>query len=135
MLVLTRKCNEQVVLPELGVAFTILEVRGDRVRVGVSAPPDTKVYRHEAWAGPPAGGGARGRPGGRTRALPRSTSEPRPPTKRRCEIPPLAGRLPSAGSSVQRVEAHDGPARLREEVHSHGGASPPQGRRGRAGRA
>jgi carbon storage regulator CsrA len=60
MLVLTRKCDEQIVLPELGVAFTILEVRGDKVRVGVSAPPEAKVYRHEAWAGPPADGGTPG---------------------------------------------------------------------------
>ena len=62
MLVLTRKCNEQVVLPALGVAFTILGVSGDKVRVVVSAPPDAKVYRHEAWAGPPSDGGARGLP-------------------------------------------------------------------------
>jgi carbon storage regulator len=60
VLVLTRKCNEQIVLPELGVTITILDVRGDKVRVGVSAPSDAKVYRQEAWSQMDSGNGMGG---------------------------------------------------------------------------
>ncbi|HZT79373.1 MAG TPA: carbon storage regulator [Gemmataceae bacterium] len=49
MLVLSRKMGEDVVLPELGVVFTVLEVRADRVRVGITAPADVQVHRREVW--------------------------------------------------------------------------------------
>jgi carbon storage regulator len=50
MLVLTRKVGEQLVVPEIDLTFTILEVRGDRVRLGVAAPSDVQVHRREVWA-------------------------------------------------------------------------------------
>jgi carbon storage regulator len=49
MLVLTRKVQEQIVIPECNLTFTILEIRKGKVRVGVSAPPGVKVHRHEVW--------------------------------------------------------------------------------------
>jgi carbon storage regulator len=49
MLVLTRKLGEQVVVPECELTFTILEIHKDKVRVGIAAPIDVKVYRHEVW--------------------------------------------------------------------------------------
>ncbi len=49
MLVLSRKCGQTVVLPELGVALTVLDVRGDRVRIGVAAPSEVRVHREEVW--------------------------------------------------------------------------------------
>ena len=49
MLVLGRKVNEEIVLPNQGVVFSILEVRGDRVKVGISAPDNVQVYRREVW--------------------------------------------------------------------------------------
>lgn len=57
MLVVSRKSGEEIVIPQFGISFTILEVRGDKVRVGISAPSDVQVYRRELWeriqAGPP----------------------------------------------------------------------------------
>ena len=50
MLVLTRKCGEQIVLPELDVVLTVLEIRGEQVRLGISAPDSIKIYRQEIWA-------------------------------------------------------------------------------------
>jgi carbon storage regulator len=46
MLVLTRKAGEEIVI-DGGIRITILGVKGDRVRVGVDAPPDVRVDRDE----------------------------------------------------------------------------------------
>lgn len=45
MLVLTRKKNETVVAN--GVVFRVLEVCGNKVRVGVEAPENVTIYRGE----------------------------------------------------------------------------------------
>jgi carbon storage regulator len=44
MLVLSRKIGESVVIGE-DVTVTILEVRGDMVRVGIDAPRSVSVHR------------------------------------------------------------------------------------------
>lgn len=49
MLVLSRKLNESVVIDEK-VVVTILEIRGDKVRLGIEAPKNLKVHRQEVWA-------------------------------------------------------------------------------------
>lgn len=49
MLVLTRKCGEKVVMPEQDVVVTVLEVRGDRVRIGIEAPANVRIHRQEIW--------------------------------------------------------------------------------------
>lgn len=49
MLVLTRKKNERIVIgdgPD-AVVVTLLEMRGDKIRVGVDAPRSTRVMREE----------------------------------------------------------------------------------------
>lgn len=48
MLVVTRKRGEEIVV-EGGIVFTVLEVQGDRVRVGVTAPKNLAVDRREIW--------------------------------------------------------------------------------------
>jgi carbon storage regulator len=49
MLVLSRKPGERVVVPDLGLVFTILSINGKRVRIGIAAPQDVKVDREEVW--------------------------------------------------------------------------------------
>ncbi|MCI0379016.1 MAG: carbon storage regulator [Gemmataceae bacterium] len=49
MLVLNRRTGEEIVVPQLGLVFTILEVQGDKVSVGITAPLDVKVHRREVW--------------------------------------------------------------------------------------
>lgn len=49
MLVLSRRAGESVVLGD-DVVVTILEVRGDVVRVGIDAPRSVKVHRAELLA-------------------------------------------------------------------------------------
>jgi carbon storage regulator len=46
MLVLTRKSGQQIVI-DSDIRVTILEVQGNRVRLGISAPVDVKVDRKE----------------------------------------------------------------------------------------
>ncbi len=46
MLVLSRKKNESIVIDE-NVVITIIEVRGDKVRLGIQAPRDVAVHRQE----------------------------------------------------------------------------------------
>jgi carbon storage regulator len=47
MLVLSRKPGEQIVLPELDITVTVLGISGKRVRVGIAAPPQISIQRHE----------------------------------------------------------------------------------------
>lgn len=46
MLILSRKTNEKICIGE-NITLTIIEVRGDQVKIGVDAPKDIKVFRHE----------------------------------------------------------------------------------------
>jgi carbon storage regulator len=49
MLVLSRRPGESVVLGE-DITITVLEVRGDVVRVGIDAPRSVRVHRAELLA-------------------------------------------------------------------------------------
>ena len=49
MLVLTRSLGETIVIAEGEIRVTIVEVRGDKVRVGIRAPRNIDVNREEVW--------------------------------------------------------------------------------------
>lgn len=49
MLVLARKCGESIVIPEAGIVITVLEKKGDRIRIGIEAPSGVTVHRREIW--------------------------------------------------------------------------------------
>jgi carbon storage regulator len=49
MLVLTRKLGEEIVIPSLDVTIRLVEVRGDKVRVGIEGPTHVQVHRKEVW--------------------------------------------------------------------------------------
>jgi len=48
MLILTRKVDEKIVIGE-DISVSVLEIRGDQVRLGVDAPKTVKVYRKEVF--------------------------------------------------------------------------------------
>lgn len=50
MLVLSRKVNQQLVIPEYNITITIVAVAGEKVRVGIEAPSNIKVWRPEVLA-------------------------------------------------------------------------------------
>lgn len=47
MLVLSRGLDDKIVFPNLGISVEILRISGNRVRVGVDAPKEVRVLRHE----------------------------------------------------------------------------------------
>lgn len=47
MLVVTRKPDESIVFPSLGVTVRVVRVAGQIVRIGVEAPPEVRVIRGE----------------------------------------------------------------------------------------
>ena len=47
MLVLSRRPSEQIVVPACRLTITVLGIKGNRVRLGVSAPPSLSVRRSE----------------------------------------------------------------------------------------
>ena len=48
MLALSRKKNEALVINN-NVEITILEVKGDQVKLGITAPKEVPVYRKEVY--------------------------------------------------------------------------------------
>lgn len=48
MLALSRKTNETIVIGQ-DVEITVLEVKGDQVKLGISAPKTVPVYRKEIY--------------------------------------------------------------------------------------
>ena len=48
MLVITRKPGERICLGD-DVTITVLDVSGSSVRLGVEAPAEIPVFRHEVW--------------------------------------------------------------------------------------
>lgn len=47
MLVLSRKANETVVFPELGISIEVIRVKGQGVRLGIKAPDSVRILRGE----------------------------------------------------------------------------------------
>lgn len=49
MLVLTRKAGERIVIGD-DIVITILDVRGEGIRIGIDAPSTVKIQREEVLA-------------------------------------------------------------------------------------
>lgn len=49
MLVLSRKKNEALIIAGGAVKVTVVEIRGDKVKLGIDAPEDIDVNREEIW--------------------------------------------------------------------------------------
>jgi len=48
MLILSRKTNEKIMIGD-DISVSIIEIRGDQVRIGVEAPKSVKVFRQEVF--------------------------------------------------------------------------------------
>lgn len=49
MLILSRKTDQQIKIGE-DITLTIIEIKGDQVKIGVEAPKDIKVFRQEVFS-------------------------------------------------------------------------------------
>ena len=49
MLALSRKKNEALIINN-NIEITVLEIKGEQVKLGISAPKDVPVYRKEVYA-------------------------------------------------------------------------------------
>lgn len=48
MLVLTRRANQSIIIGT-DIIVTVLEIRGDQVRLGITAPRNVSVHREEVF--------------------------------------------------------------------------------------
>ena len=48
MLALSRKKNEAVIIND-DIEITIIEIKGDQVKIGISAPKSVPIYRKEVY--------------------------------------------------------------------------------------
>ena len=48
MLALSRKINESIMLGN-DIEITVLEIKGDQVKIGVNAPKSVPIYRRELY--------------------------------------------------------------------------------------
>jgi len=48
MLVLSRQRDESIMIGDT-IVVTIVDIRGDKVRLGISAPPEIPVHRQEVY--------------------------------------------------------------------------------------
>ena len=48
ILILTRRPNERIIIND-DIHITILEVRGNQVKIGITAPASMSVYREEIY--------------------------------------------------------------------------------------
>lgn len=48
MLALTRKKGESLIINN-NIEVTVLEIRGDQIKLGISAPKDVSIYRQEVY--------------------------------------------------------------------------------------
>jgi len=49
MLVLSRKKNETIVIGDREILIHVIEIRGDKVRLGIIAPDEVPIHRKEVF--------------------------------------------------------------------------------------
>ncbi len=47
MLVLSRRCDEKIVFPSLGITVQILQIKGHQIKIGIDAPASVTILRQE----------------------------------------------------------------------------------------
>lgn len=55
MLILSRKTNESLIIRD-DIVITVLDVEGDKVKLGINAPREVPVLREELWVAMQADG-------------------------------------------------------------------------------
>ncbi len=48
MLILARKKDERIIIDDK-IEISIIEIKGDQVKIGINAPRSVKIFRHEVY--------------------------------------------------------------------------------------
>lgn len=48
MLILSRRKDESLVIDER-IVVTVVDIKGDQIKLGIQAPRDVKIFRHEVF--------------------------------------------------------------------------------------
>ena len=48
MLILARKKDESIIIDD-NIEISIVEIKGDHVKIGIKAPKSVKIFRHEVY--------------------------------------------------------------------------------------
>lgn len=49
MLILSRHEGESVIIADGAIKVTVVDIRGDKVRIGLEADPNIEIHRQEVW--------------------------------------------------------------------------------------
>lgn len=49
MLILSRKVGESIVIPACDIEVVVVEMKGDKVRIGIDAADNVDIFRREVW--------------------------------------------------------------------------------------
>ena len=47
MLILSRRQQDKIIFPDLGISIEVIKVKGNRASLGIDAPRDVRIARHE----------------------------------------------------------------------------------------
>jgi carbon storage regulator len=100
VLVLTRRANQSIMIGQ-DIVVTVLEVRGDQVRIGIKAPRDIDVHREEVFdalqhASQAPAAASEGGAGGLDQPAPAGVGTPAPGENGKGPAKPTPGRAAAA---------------------------------------
>jgi carbon storage regulator CsrA len=119
MLVLSRRPQEKIVFPQLGIEVEVLNVSGNTVRVGVNAPREVLVLRNEVAEKDAAGAGplnGKTRPRPSAGKIPVPAPAPAPATARPANSAPAVAAQPAEAVALSRKWVHQ----LRNHLNTAG---------------
>ncbi len=106
MLVLSRYRDESIYIGD-DVVVTIVDIRGDRVRLGIQAPPNVSVHRQEIYNAIVEGKEVP--PGGSKKTLESKSPNPSEPMKATGRQLPLEAKLAARKSKGLPIDLGDSP--------------------------
>lgn len=48
MLILSRRKDDKIIIDDV-IEISIIEIKGDQIKIGINAPDNVKIYRHEVF--------------------------------------------------------------------------------------
>jgi len=100
MLVLSRYRDESIYIGD-DIVITVVDIRGDRVRIGIQAPPDVSVHRQEVYEAIKN----EKEPGSVRRKTEQAPTLPKPVAISKPVVPPLSQELSKRKAKMSTTDA------------------------------